>query len=358
MILFQLIKWLKYNKKISPLILLIDGGDLENDFKELGIVWNLSASFTNANVIEKIIGKFNIKTQRNLYEKRVLKQIIKHKPQLIYVNSIVSLPILPMLKKKLSIPVLLHVHEMSFSVKAYYPECLTEELLKVPEKFIVVSKQVQNFLQKDLHIDNSLISNIPPFTNFLPTDFNNFKSSNKFVIGFCGFGNWRKGIHVLPHLIKQLSITIENFQELEFLWLGFIPEIERIELEYLLDKLGLQNKLIITGYQSDVEFYYKKMDIFVLLSLEDPFPLVCLEAGLCEIPILCFEKSGGAVDFVNKGGGISVPYLDIIEMAMIIKKLKSDFVLRKKIGKDGAVNASNHSIEIIAPQIWSQIETL
>lgn len=85
----------------------------------------------------------------------------------------------------------------------------------------------------------------------------------------------------------------------------------------------------------DIRPYLSKSDIFLMTSKEDPFPIVNIEALKHNLPLICFEESGGFEDIVRNGGGIAVPYMDITEMANqlieIQKKKKSEFDISQTI---------------------------
>ena len=78
------------------------------------------------------------------------------------------------------------------------------------------------------------------------------------------------------------------------------------------------------------------MDAFLLTSREDSGPMVMLEAAAFRIPILCFDESGGAPEFVAHDAGIAVPYLDIRQMADALLDLEQSPDLRRRFG-----NAAN-----------------
>ena len=87
------------------------------------------------------------------------------------------------------------------------------------------------------------------------------------------------------------------------------------------------------GWQSQVRFvgpaptplpYMLAADVFLLSSREDPFPLVCLEAADCGLPVLCFADAGGMPLFVQEDAGAVVPYLDVDEMANQLRSFLAD----------------------------------
>ncbi len=75
---------------------------------------------------------------------------------------------------------------------------------------------------------------------------------------------------------------------------------ERTNLQSLIEELGLQEKVIITGFVSEPERYLAKADLFVLPSLSEGFGIAAVEAMLCAVPCLC-SKVGGIPEFIRDG---------------------------------------------------------
>ena len=90
---------------------------------------------------------------------------------------------------------------------------------------------------------------------------------------------------------------------------------EWLEFQHDLRKLNLQERVQLVADSSEVADYYCSMSAFALTSREDPFPLVALEAAEYHVPVLCFDGAGGTMEFVERGAGLSVPYLDIDRFA-------------------------------------------
>jgi len=59
-----------------------------------------------------------------------------------------------------------------------------------------------------------------------------------------------------------------------------------------------------------------------------------LTAAKLKKPIIAFEKSGGAVEFLENGHGILAPYLDLDKMADEVVRLLNDAELREKYGEN------------------------
>ena len=123
----------------------------------------------------------------------------------------------------------------------------------------------------------------------------------------------RKGIIQILETYKEL---VKNYSgSLGLILLGDGPM--RGYVEDFKEKHELDN-IFIEGFLNNDELgkYYGFCDLFMLLSLRDPNPLVIFEALAAGIPIVCSNRAGNAVDFIIDGrnGYIVDPY-DINEIA-------------------------------------------
>jgi glycosyltransferase involved in cell wall biosynthesis len=74
----------------------------------------------------------------------------------------------------------------------------------------------------------------------------------------------------------------------------------------------------------DPTSFLESLSLILLPSGEDSWPLVLLEAAAAGVPIVCFQRSGGAEEFVAQGGGAAVPYLDVEAMAQAAVRYLSE----------------------------------
>ncbi len=100
--------------------------------------------------------------------------------------------------------------------------------------------------------------------------------------------------------------------------------------------------------------YLKAGDLFILPSREDPFPLVCLEAAMCGLPVLCFRDAGGMPEFVEEDAGFVVPFEDTKKLAEKIVQLHDDPELRERLGRQAREKVhARHVTPIASPKILS-----
>ncbi len=79
---------------------------------------------------------------------------------------------------------------------------------------------------------------------------------------------------------------------------------EKSNLEQMIKKCGLEEKVFLLGFVSRANEYLKAFDIFTLTSIKEGLPYALLEAGLAEMPVIA-SNIGGIPDIVeNSVSGI------------------------------------------------------
>ena len=119
----------------------------------------------------------------------------------------------------------------------------------------------------------------------------------------------------------------------------------------------MQSNVRFLGKVGNPLDYFAAADVFALTSREEAFGLVCLEAASTGCPIVCFDRSGGAKEFVGDDAGFIIPYLDVGKMAEKITALISDPKLRKELGSRAADKVRKRfDISMSAPKLLKIIE--
>jgi glycosyltransferase involved in cell wall biosynthesis len=180
-----------------------------------------------------------------------------------------------------------------------------------------------------------------------------------FIVGGSGYETWRKG----KDLFIQLAINVFNRSNdlpIYFVWIGGSKKGSDIyQLQHDIRKAGLTDRIFLVPEVSNPLDYFATFDIFAMVSREDPFPLVNLEAASLGKPIICFEQAGGSQEFVEDDAGFVVPYLDLVAMADKVITLVKDKGLRHRLGARAAKKVQErHDISVAAPQLLKIIENL
>lgn len=67
---------------------------------------------------------------------------------------------------------------------------------------------------------------------------------------------------------------------------------DRAALERRAASLGIADRTVFAGFRPDVRDLYSILDLFVLNSNDDPYPLAILEAGAAGLPVIATETMG------------------------------------------------------------------
>ena len=147
---------------------------------------------------------------------------------------------------------------------------------------------------------------------------------------------WRKGSDLFLKVCNRLK-SEGNFK---FIWIGVNKKSQSYnEFIYEANKYDLEDKLITISTAEDINKYYELLDLFLMTSREDPFPLVNLEAASFGVPIICFEGSGGSEEFVEENTGFIVPYGDTSKMSQKALEIYKSPKLRLKLSNGIAKQA-------------------
>ncbi len=300
---------------------------------------------------------------RSLFERRVGTKCF----DLVYSNTVTNSEILK-LTARLNPPVICHVHELEWGITHYGLDRfnITKDLT---DRFVAVSKAVRENLVQNHSIQTDVIDinyefiptsqfdkiNVEQARTGICEEYDIPKSSA--IICASGTTGWRKG----PDLFIQLAIAVQNLMAevpVYFFWIGGQgngPEYQN--LIYDIEKSGFARKIKFIPEQEQPFEYFAAADLFVMVSREDPFPLVCLEAAALGKPILCFENAGGMPEFVGSDAGFSVPYLDIMAMARKCVDLVRSPDLSAQMGRQAKYKVKRrHDVEVAGANLLQIIE--
>lgn len=332
LVLLHFLKWLREKEKeINIMVLSLKGGDLSQEFADISDIYY--------ECTPKVSSKLNFlyKVKKNIFPKSInpyLNNILgkfEKNIDIIYANTIVSLPIASKIMEHKESKLVAHIHELNNVINLLLPNLETYN--NIVTSWIAASDLVKDNLILNHNIPERKVNRIYEFSTLI-TPENKIKKS-KFIVGGCGTVEWRKGYDLFIQLAIQISKKYE-WEEIGFCWIGFIPEWEKSKIEYDLKKAGI-DEIIFRGETLNPEIYINQFDVLAMTSREDPFPLVCIEAGMLGKPIICFKGATGTEEILKMGGGEIVPYLDIEELAnqiIIYYENRNKLKMDGKKGKD------------------------
>jgi glycosyltransferase involved in cell wall biosynthesis len=103
------------------------------------------------------------------------------------------------------------------------------------------------------------------------------------------------------------------------------------ELEALAGELGLLERVRFVPWTDDARAELAELDIFVLPSRNEGFPLSIIEAMLAGRPVIATDV-GSVREAVDESTGIVVPPDDVAELRWAIEQLAMDSDRRRRLG--------------------------
>jgi len=354
-VLLNLLRWIKRHTSLNFKIILRGGGELSGEFMALG-----------PTLIRSEVGP-------DAWIDELRDFISDSKIKLIYSNTAVNGDVIDDLKSVIDvpdIPVISTIHELEHSIQRFAPGRLFELVKEHTTLFIAVSNSVKTNLEINHAIPGEKIEVIHSFVPVaeITQQISKIDSSairrelnidmGMFVVGGCGTTDWRKGADLFIQIARIFleMLAVEDRHQIKFVWVGGdLDSQDTLQLVHEVNQSELLKKIVIfTGVKEQVSPYFSQLDVFLLPSREDPFPLVCLEAGALGKPVICFEKAGGAPDLVENDGGFVVPYLDVNGAARALYRLLHEPGLAKNMGKRLSEKVhGQYDVEVSARQIFS-----
>lgn len=135
------------------------------------------------------------------------------------------------------------------------------------------------------------------------------------------------------YFLEAAFEVLKKIPETKFLIVGDGPL--RKDHEKLAIKLGIESKVIFTGYRTDIAQIISELDIVVLSSLAEGLPVVILEAMAMGKPVVSF-KVGGVSEVIEDGNtGILAEPKDTMALAKGIVMILKDKEKADKMGRLG-----------------------
>lgn len=323
------------------------GGNIAKDIENEGV-----------SIIE--IGTFK-GPQHWSQHKKVQKVIDEFKPHIIHgavFEGVTMAAINGFLKR---VPIIIIEETSDPQNRSWKGNLLMKMFSKVSDKVIGVSPAATQYLIEKLNIPSNkvaLIDNgiaIPREVAAeeiaqLKNELNIAK--NDIVIGSVG-----RMLHDsqkrFSDLIKAFGILKKKHDGIKLILVG--EGREKQNYENLVMELGLKDDVKLVGYQSDMAVFFEMFDVFSLVSINESFGLVLVEAMMKKKPIVA-THSGGIKYIVDDGetGFLVKPY-QIDQIANKLEELVKNENLRKQFGLAGYRKAiANYTEE----RYVNQVQTL
>ncbi|WP_245453926.1 glycosyltransferase [Bradyrhizobium sp. AC87j1] len=321
-VLLEIIRWFRVHTHYRIRILLLGPGHLCSAYAELGRCFSV-------NDIE-------------LETDYIISEILCNTPDVVYLNTVISGRVL---RGRLGAfvrgaKIIAHCHEMEKVLSLFPAE--VSLLTHQAHHWISASPAITEYLVNSIGIDPMRVATVPAFiapTALPESNWAEYRLQQRLALGIsehavvvlgCGTLHWRKD----PAIFVETAITLLRRQELRkpvvFLWIGDGEDL--LPLRRQIDQARLSDSIKLIGWRSDASDLMAVGDIFLLSSLEDPFPLVVLEAAQFGIPALCFRHATGMEALIGRGCGLVMAERSATAAAEAIAKLAMDDALRRKMG--------------------------
>jgi len=179
--------------------------------------------------------------------------------------------------------------------------------------------------------------------------------SSKTVIGQVG--------HLSEHkrpdfLVRAFASALKQSTDLHLVLVGYGPLYE--DLQCLVEKMGLEGAVTLTGYVPDVlPFYQHVIDINVLASREEGLGISVIEASACSVPSIVTNCTGLREVVDNQVTGLAFETNDQDQLADYILLLAKDPNLRRKYAMAAREKAVNtFGLERYKEKILEQVASL
>jgi len=297
-------------KNIQIDILVLDDGEdypLEEEIKKLGVN------------IFKLDGW--IKTPLSyIKQKRVLDDFFKehHDYSVVHLHSSSKNFFVLKEAKKYGIPVrIAHSHNTGFQtknkLKIVIGDALKNALIKNSTNYYACSKLAGEWLFGDRIVNSDKFKVI-----YNAVDYEKFKYNSDvrksirdelnidtdcIVYGNVGRFTTQKNHTFLIDIFYEIHKKNPNTK---LILVGIGEKEEQIKAK--VNSLNIQNDVFFMGYRNDVDKILQAMDIFIMPSLYEGFPVVCVEAQALGIP--CFLSDKVITDEVKIGENVKFISLD------------------------------------------------
>lgn len=333
--LLRIVEWFAGHTPHPCAVILNNGGALEPEYAKYASVdvWNqpYRVPWDPRRLVNEGLRRLGHVDKQLLsrHQASIVRRLAARSVGAIFSNTGLNGHILASLKSAIDAPVVSRIPELEAYMRKNNVDGSVDRVLALSDHFVAVSQAVKDNLVRRHAVAQERITVIHGAcaATRLPRGAGRLRDKlgipeNAFVVGGCGTLDWRKGIDLFIQVANGVAKR-PDCVGIYFCWIGaFVSKSSAIELRHEIELHALEGRLFFLGEVADTAPYLADLDLFLLTSREDPFPLVMLEAARQGVPVVCFEGSGGAAEFIDSTAGVTVPMLDVAAMAQVVADLK------------------------------------
>lgn len=187
-----------------------------------------------------------------------------------------------------------------------------------------------------------------------------------FIVLGAGGIYYRKGVDLFIATALEVKRLYPK-SNIIMLWFGhgFDPELDIHYSAYLSDQIersNLQDRFKIINEVANLEEVYQMTDLFFLSSRLDPLPNVAIDVMKYGIPVICFDKTTGIAEFLEKEEETATCIIPFMNIGLAAKKIidfyqSSEYrsLVSKKIK---VLSETNFNMECYVTQLVKHTENL
>jgi GalNAc-alpha-(1->4)-GalNAc-alpha-(1->3)-diNAcBac-PP-undecaprenol alpha-1,4-N-acetyl-D-galactosaminyltransferase len=159
----------------------------------------------------------------------------------------------------------------------------------------------------------------------------------------------------LERLIRMFK-TIDNQDwKLFILGDGYLKD----DLQKIIYELNLEDHVVLTGFQKNVDYYLSLSSIFAFTSESEGYPNALLEAMASGLSCISFDcPTGPSEMIIDSENGYLVPMDDEKQFIEKLQRLMDNENLRYKLGKEAEKIKVKNSFEEIGKKLISELYNL
>jgi len=222
---------------------------------------------------------------------------------------------------------------------------ISKFLYRLARGIVFQTKEAQEFFPKTIQDKSTIIFN-PVADNFYQTE----RDTDPKNIVTCGRLSAEKRYDLL---IKAFARIFNKYPQENLLIYG--QGKMKKDLELLIAKLGLQNRVFLMGQSNDIANILAHAKIFVLSSDYEGMPNALMEALAVGVPSISTDcPCGGPRELIKNGeNGLLVPCNSEEKLVLAMEKILSDYKRAAQMGQNARKSMQVFKTEVIFKQ-WEK----
>lgn len=257
----------------------------------------------------------------------LVRGIRRERPEVVWVNSLFN-PLAAIAARLAGARVVWHLHERNL------PGAAGRIYSRIIGRFSDLAVVVSEFVAAtfDLPEDQMVVVPNALLTEIVPTQLR--RRGRSFVVGYVGQLEPRKRVADILEAVDRLPETTAVI-------VG--DGKGRGQVESKVERLDLESRVNLAGFQPDVRPYYERFDCVVISSSNEPFGLVALEAMAAGRPVIAARS--GALPEVLGDAALYYRLGDVDELSAQLARIQSDPRLAASLREKGLKRVKLYSYE-------------